>query len=450
MISFIKLYEHFLKRISETTPEVLLKLFSLLTLIFIGFSILFARPFVGLFLFGFRLGELAIGVLMILSIITFFVPKRLVSEKLQNPLVIFKVIILLFVISLFSSNSSFLNLYTYKTSSYIWTFFMFFVGYLLITRYDYSFNLRYFLLLIPIFTYIISTGNYPNIIIDFFNAYSDKFQFIKAADLAIGLYVSTLILNKHMISKITAFNLTVLVTTIFIPLMLFNSRGSFFSILVFLFIFLYQKRSLILNNKINFLIVVIFCCISFLLSTFRVYGNFDFYKEPDTINTELVIDSIKGISNNKEPARVFLSFYIQDGYLMSWDPTTDWRLDIWQDVFYDLIDRGQIVIGYGYKEIIPIMLDPTAPGRLGRDGLNENVHNYFVNILARGGLLQLFAFLFLYIYLIRWYKFEHSDYKIMILIIPIMILSSLDVTMEGVNFPIIFYTYLGYVMKKGI
>ena len=31
-----------------------------------------------------------------------------------------------------------------------------------------------------------------------------------------------------------------------------------------------------------------------------------------------------------------------------------------------------------------------------------------------------------------------------------MILSSLDVTMEGVNFPIIFYTYLGYVMKKGI
>ena len=96
------------------------------------------------------------------------------------------------------------------------------------------------------------------------------------------------------------------------------------------------------------------------------------------------------------------------------------------------------------------MLDPTAPGRLGRDGLNENVHNYFVNILARGGILQLITFLFLYIYLIRWYKSEHSDYKILILIIPIMILSSLDVTMEGVNFPIIFYTYLGYVMKKGI
>ena len=196
--------------------------------------------------------------------------------------------------------------------------------------------------------------------------------------------------------------------------------------------------------------MVVFCIISFLLSTFRVYGNFDFYKEPEAINSELVVESIKGISNNKQPAKVFLSFYIQDGYLMSWDPTTDWRLDIWQDVYHDLVEKERIIIGYGYKEIIPVMLDPTAPGRLGRDGLNENVHNYFVNILARGGILQLITFLFLYIYLIRWYKSEHSDYKILILIIPIMILSSLDVTMEGVNFPIIFYTYLGYVMKKGI
>ena len=58
-----------------------------------------------------------------------------------------------------------------------------------------------------IFTYIISTGNYPNIIIDFFNKYSDKFQFIKAADLAIGLYISVLIINKHFKSKTVAFNL---------------------------------------------------------------------------------------------------------------------------------------------------------------------------------------------------------------------------------------------------
>ena len=450
MNSLIKHYEKFFKKLFESIPELFVKSVSLITLAFIAFSILFARPFVGLFVFGYRLGELAIGALMVLSFAILFIPKNSIHKELQNLLTLFKVIILLFIVSLTLSNSSILNLYTYRTSSYIWTFLMFFVGYSIVTKYDYSYNLRYLLILIPIFTYIISTGNYPNVVIDFFNFYSDKFQFIKASDLAIGLYISTLIINKHISSKVTAFNLTVLITSIFIPLMLFNSRGSFFSILVFLFIYLFQKRKLILNNKINFLIVVVFCVISFLLSTFRVYGNFDFYKEPEAINSELVVESIKGISNNKQPAKVFLSFYIQDGYLMSWDPTTDWRLDIWQDVYHDLVEKERIIIGYGYKEIIPVMLDPTAPGRLGRDGLNENVHNYFVNILARGGILQLITFLFLYIYLIRWYKSEHSDYKILILIIPIMILSSLDVTMEGVNFPIIFYTYLGYVMKKGI
>ena len=45
---------------------------------------------------------------------------------------------------------------------------------------------------------------------------------------------------------------------------------------------------------------------------------------------------------------------------MSWDPTTDWRLDIWQDVYHDLVEKERIIIGYGYKEIIPVMLDPTA------------------------------------------------------------------------------------------
>ena len=34
-------------------------------------------------------------------------------------------------------------------------------------------------------------------------------------------------------------------------------------------------------------------------------------------------------------------------------------------------DEGILLKGHGYKEIFPIMKDPSAPGRLGRDGLNE-------------------------------------------------------------------------------
>ena len=443
-------YERVLNKLLNFFTIKLNNYLSFFIFIFIVLSILFARPFVGLYIFDIRIGELAIAGLFFLSFLTLFIPKSIFPYDLSKLSQLFKLAIAFFMVSLLISSSSILSPYTFRTSSYIWTFLMLFIGYAVVSDNDFSVLLKNFIILIPIFTYIISTGNYPNIIIDFFNKYSDKFQFIKAADLAIGLYISVLIINKHFKSKTVAFNLSLIVCSIFIPLMLFNSRGSFFSILIFIAFYLFQNQQFILKNKLNFIIVLIISSACFFASTLRVYGNLDFYKEPDAVTSEVVVESLKGITGNKQPAKVFLSFYIQDGYLMSWDPTTDWRLDIWQDVLYDLIEKNQILTGYGYKDIIPVMLDPTAPGRLGRDGLNENVHNYFVNILARGGILQLLLFLYIYKTILTVYKRNHGDYKILILLIPILILSSLDVTMEGVNFPIIFYTYLGYTIKKGI
>ena len=443
-------YQNFIQNIINKVSSNVYSLFSLLLYIFFGFSILFARPFVGLYLFGSRLGELTIGILVIISFFFLVLPRKIFPNELKVPVNLFRLIILLFSLTAVLTGTSFISTYTFKTSSYIWTVSLIFIGYTLLADYDYSKKLKNFVPFVPIFTYLISTGNYPNAVIDFFNKYSDKFQFIKASDLAIGLFISLLIINKHFQNKLLATSYTLVMISIFLPVMLFNSRGSFIATTLFLGVFLLQNRKFILTKKLQFLIIILFSIAAFFLSTFRVYGNFDFYKDPESITTELVVESIKGISENKDPAKVFLSFYIQDGYLMSWDPTTDWRLDIWQDVIYDLIDKNQISFGYGYKEIIPVMLDPSAPGRLGRDGLNENVHNYFVNILARGGLLQLIIFIIFYFKAIQFYKNKFGDYKILILLFPIMILSSLDVTMEGVNFPVIFYSYLGYTMKKGI
>ena len=42
---------------------------------------------------------------------------------------------------------------------------------------------------------------------------------------------------------------------------------------------------------------------------------------------------------------------------------------------------------------IPAMEDPS---RSGYDGTNENVHNYFINIMARGGLLHLIIISIMY------------------------------------------------------
>ena len=61
---------------------------------------------------------------------------------------------------------------------------------------------------------------------------------------------------------------------------------------------------------------------------------------------------------------------------------------IWQDVYEDTSSSlTTLLFGIGYSETIPAM---NISDRSGIDGLNENVHNSFVNIFARGGLFQLF------------------------------------------------------------
>ena len=58
----------------------------------------------------------------------------------------------------------------------------------------------------------------------------------------------------------------------------------------------------------------------------------------------------------------------------------------------DLNYKGKIVFGFGFNEIFEIMKDPTAPGRLGREGLNEHVHNHLFTVLGRMGLIGLFIY----------------------------------------------------------
>ena len=76
----------------------------------------------------------------------------------------------------------------------------------------------------------------------------------------------------------------------------------------------------------------------------------------DASNPELVTEQVGEIIKKKDTTEVFFSFYIQDGRLYSEDSTTNWRLDIWQDVFTDMNAKNIIFTGYGYSEIIPVIL----------------------------------------------------------------------------------------------
>ena len=159
-------------------------------------------------------------------------------------------------------------------------------------------------------------------------------------------------------------------------------------------IFLIYKKDLYLENLRSTLIFLAIFTLSFIVSTYNIFGELDFSKraQKESIEITSVSDNLNKLVDNKNTINVFFSFYVYEGRLYSRDGTTDWRLDIWQDVVEDLNKRDKILLGYGYSSIIPVMVDPEAPGRLGEDGLNENVHNYAVTILSRGGLIQLLLF----------------------------------------------------------
>ena len=190
-----------------------------------------------------------------------------------------------------------------------------------------------------------------------------------------------------------------------------------------------------------------------MLSTYNVNDvDFSFnFGSGGNAQTDLsVLENVKTISKKNDTRKAFLSLYIEDGRLMSIDNTTNWRLDIWQDVYEDMNNKNLILKGYGHNSIIPVMTDPSAPGRLGRDGLNENVHNYFVNIFARGGMIQFIAYLAFYLILLKLWRKKYGDYSILIFIIPVLFNSTFDMSMEGVQYPLAFFSFLGYLFTTQV
>ena len=85
--------------------------------------------------------------------------------------------------------------------------------------------------------------------------------------------------------------------------------------------------------------------------------------------------------------------------------------------------------------------------RRGNDQSNENVHNYFFNVLARGGLLQLLIILSFIIFMLLEIKDKKMKIVFMLTLIPIYMTSFFDASMESVRFPLIFYFGIALIFK---
>lgn len=431
------------------------------TLYFINlfFYLLFGRPYSGIYIANFRMGELIIGFFLISNLVILFLPVKFLKTNVDydNRIIyIYKFIILSFFVILLLNNGSFTDLYSYKSSSYIWM-----TGALIFSSYLVEDIFKKKIIFIAIAFYLVyqfSTIHYPESLISFFENYSDKFDFQKGSDLLIIYVVSILFIQRNMKNKFNAFGIFLASSAILLPLFLYKSKGAFLPAILFVFYYLFLSRKLITAQLLKSALVGFLSLILFIVSTFEVYGNLNFkkmgmdgYNSAEELTQLFTINELdKGltaITSEKNTDKFFLSFFIMDGRLYSREMMANWRLEIWQDILRDLNNENRFIKGYGYNEIIPAM---DLVHRRGTDGTNENPHNFVFYILARGGLIQLILFASFYLSIIFLYHKKFKNYDILIFLVPILTTSLFDASLESIRFPLIFYSFLSYFMMYSI
>lgn len=416
--------------------------------LYFAVSLLLVRTFVGIYIFGYRIGELIVGAsLLAITLFVLFNRFGLINFQLDKKLqLIFELLLFSFVFILFYNNGNVTSVYTYKSSSYIWTLSAFFVGILVYKNFNIDKLLLYLLNPILIIAYLWQVFGTPDSLSRYFLTVSDKFEPHKGSDLAI-LFVICFILNEKYLSKRENYYIYFfLFSSFYLPFIYFKSRAALIAVVLYLLMVVISNFKSISNQFtiLKFITITIFSILLFLQSVFWV-------KESGIIKIYEARENVVSLVKTRTQTYVEDApslFWISEKRLYSADGNLNWRLDIWQDVILDLSNKDKILFGYGYNEIIPIM-EWHGGYRLGLDGLNEHVHNNWFNIFARGGLLHLVLFIFLYIFLVSSYRKKFGDYWIFLLLVPILFVSFFDSSMENAHFPFIYYFFLGRLFVIG-
>ena len=170
------------------------KYLKLLIVFFFIFVFIFTRSFMGIYVLGFRLGELAILASMLcLMLFSLFLRKDSSLELLKQSKInlIINLILISFVFIAYLSNSNFINPYTYKASSYIWTIGFFFLGYQMTKNWKFKKKYFNFSLLILVYIYILAIYDLPSSVQDFILSISDKYEPHKGSDMLI-MFIATM------------------------------------------------------------------------------------------------------------------------------------------------------------------------------------------------------------------------------------------------------------------
>lgn len=424
--------------------------------IFVILFLLFGRTFSGLDIFGLRIGEYIVGFLLASSTFFLFLKNNLIVKQINIPYkasIIFKLLIIAFIFNFIVNNSQLTNLYVFRTSSYIWFLFLIYFFLFILDNKPPS---QFFLIsisIVLIYIYVLSTIHFPPFLREFFLSYSDKFDFLKGSDLLLSYVFVNYINKKYYSNSDHAFYYFILVTGLYLPLFLYMSKGSFIPAVLYAVVEFYFQRKKINAKKIQTLFFIFASAGLFVLSTFQVEGvtrdAIDSAIQSDESFSNSIQDAFiqqlqKNVENKNTVDSLF-SFYFVDSRIYSTDLPLNWRLQIWQDVWLDLVEKGRLLFGYGNNSVIPAM---DIDWRKGMDSLNENVHNFLVNILARGGLVQVFLFLLFFYYIISYQIKNSKSFEILQYVVPVILTSLFDASMESVRFPFIFYFGLSIVFSS--
>lgn len=430
-----------------------LNYFYLFCYLFVFPTFLFARSFMGIKLVSFRIGELLVAFFLFFTIYQIIDRRKIINffgKKLYNS---FFLISFFVPLSIILKQGSLFDTYVYKSSSYIWLMSAIFFSYKFFDEIKIEKAYLYAMNILLCLSYTFSVIYFPNFLKEFFIKYSDKFDYLKASEILL-LFVTVIFINNRFLPNFFkyTFEFNLLLSSIFFALFIYKSRGAALSFIIFFILEFNKFRNESKYSLGKKFILIIFCVTLFSISTLLVVDI-----QPDDesyVSSSEVINEL--LDNKNTNIQSFFSIYLiqniddldsfkflKNGRIFSTDGNINWRFQIWQDVLLQSGDNFKYLFGHGYFEKIPAMKNPLY---VGEDGSNEYVHNYFINIFARGGLVQVFLFLYFYFQLIKLSNYRLDKYDLLNFLIPLIFVSLFDSSMSNPHFPFLFFLYYGQIL----
>jgi hypothetical protein len=412
--------------------------------IFSIFVFLFSRTFMGVFILSYRTGEIVFFLSLFFFLLSIFInPGILLKNKTWPNQIRYTLLLLVihFLFSVITSKGSFTDLYIYRSSSYIWSIGFLYLSLIIFEKRKPSVNYMYALIASLVWIYIYNIYGLSDQLQNLLLIISDKFEYHKGSDLLIMFVVTFFVINRMIVNKRTTFEIFIVFSSLYLPILLFKSRSAFIAFFIFFILeIIYLKPAIGNQTKRNFILFIVSTLI-LIQSIFIVTKSGYIQIEEISIRAEQIIDYRLTIPSESEKS--FL--YIEDAKIYSTDGNLNWRLQIWQDVLFDLADNNKLSTGYGFISIIPAMDDPI---RRGEDGTNENVHNFLINILARAGVIGLLLYLSFFFFLFKEITKTSNNFQVFNLVTPIFITSLFDASMENSHFPILLYITIGLYIQN--